>query len=542
MLKGSDIIGKPIFAYDTGQQIEKIEDLIFDHKSNHILGFLVAEKTWISSAKVIPLQDIHAIGPDAVIAKWKYAVVPARKLPDIKKILNRNKVLAGTKLMTTDGRNLGTMVDLYFDERTGKIEGYEVTGGIFADAVSGRAFVPAPKTLKVGVDVAFVPPEIADLMAEQFRSIKDQNQLSVASPNQAVSGSTPVFQEIEQGNMTAGGKVQQQLQLTQETWQWQQSSQISAQKQQEFTPTAESRLQEVKPRNPDALSNTIIDPVEQKAFVIDKTVDRTVITPEGTPLVLQGQLVTLSDVEAAMRWGILNQLYMATGGNVPAQSNSIQQQVGQTSGENLQEFTQTTSENLPNETVNDQVNDSKIEQTRGRRVQEAVRTESGLWIAALGQIVTDRVIERATTYHKEQELITAVGLINDEPTTANNNSQLTTPVSQQQTSASPNDKQVADGVVPAKKEAYDLWGRLRKTVSDMQVRSPQISEEQLIKAALGRPVNRVILDKEDIVILDVGELITNKAIEKAKQAEVLDILLDSVDARTAEISTANRRT
>jgi len=34
MLKGSDIIGKPIITYDTGKQIEKVTDVIFDHNSN----------------------------------------------------------------------------------------------------------------------------------------------------------------------------------------------------------------------------------------------------------------------------------------------------------------------------------------------------------------------------------------------------------------------------------------------------------------------------------------------------------------------------
>ena len=49
------------------------------------------------------------------------------------------------------------MVDLYFDETSGAIESYEVSGGIFADAYSGRSFVPAVQTLKIGEDYAFVP-------------------------------------------------------------------------------------------------------------------------------------------------------------------------------------------------------------------------------------------------------------------------------------------------------------------------------------------------------------------------------------------------
>ena len=87
------------------------------------------------------------------------------------------------------GRDLGTMTDLYFDDTTGAIEGYEVSGGLFADAYSSRSFVPAPDTLKIGEDIAFVPSETADLMQEQIGGLKGAMQ-------------------------TAGGKVQEMAQFT----------------------------------------------------------------------------------------------------------------------------------------------------------------------------------------------------------------------------------------------------------------------------------------------------------------------------------------
>lgn len=53
-------------------------------------------------------------------------------------------------------------------------------------------------------------------------------------------------------------------------------------------------------------------------------------------------------------------------------------------------------------------------------------------------------------------------------------------------------------------------------------------EDSKIKAAVGLPVNRFILDKSDQVILENGQLITNEAIEKARGAGMLDVLLSSV--------------
>jgi hypothetical protein len=158
--------------------------------------------------------------------------------------------------MTTDGRDLGTMADLYFDETTGAIEGYEVSGGLFADAYTGRSFVPAPQTLKIGEDVAFVPPETADLMAEQVGGLKAAAQSA--------------GEQIQDGAQRAGS----------------------------------------------ALTDAAIAPEQQKAYVVGRTATTDVEAPDGTLLVARQQLVTPLAAEEAERQGILADLYRATGGTV----------------------------------------------------------------------------------------------------------------------------------------------------------------------------------------------------------------------------------
>lgn len=550
MLKGNDIIGKPIITYDTGKQIEKVQDLIFDQSSNFLLGFLVSDNGWFSSAKVIPLEDIHAIGPDAVIAKWKLGIVPARKVPEIKKILERNNVLKGTKLMTTDGRNLGTMVDLYFDERTGKIEGYEVTGGLFADATSGRSFVPAPQTLKIGIDVAFVPPETAEMMQEQVNDIQNKNSPDTpprtqrsprkagrTSDKDALATSRRIViysQETEDGAIqTAGDRLIQTPKIAVDRLHEAPSSDRITKDENLF-------LIEGQAPATTSLTDTFIDQGEQKAFVVGKIVDRTVITPDGTPLVVQGQVVTFTDAEAAVRWGILNQLYLAAGGNVQDRSGQKLQDAPQIAIAQPLEVTQTTTEKvqLTKDKADDKLEETPsiptVEQTKGRRLQRSVRTQEGFLIAATGQIVNDRVIDRAKTYHQEQELMAAVGINVGEAVPSNKNDLLTT--TQLQTAVHSADENLLDGAIPGKQEASGLWEPIKKTVSRLQKRNHKAIEAQRLKKALGRPVNRVLLDSQDNVILNIGEVITHQAIEKARQAGVLDILLESVDGRNRAVS------
>ena len=42
MRRGSDAFGRSVIAYDTGERIARVEDLIFAETSNQIVGLLIA--------------------------------------------------------------------------------------------------------------------------------------------------------------------------------------------------------------------------------------------------------------------------------------------------------------------------------------------------------------------------------------------------------------------------------------------------------------------------------------------------------------------
>jgi uncharacterized protein YrrD len=438
MRNGKSLLGKPVVAYDSGEKFKTIADLIFDQENNLLLGFVVDEAGWFSNALVLPLNEIQAIGNDGVIVASKNAIIPACESPKIQNILTKNNILKGTRIMTTDGRDLGTMEDLYFDDTSGAIEGYAVSGGIFADAYSGRSFVPAPDTLKIGEDVAFVPAYTADLMEEQVGGIKAVLQ-------------------------TTGDKVKE-------------IAQVTGEKAQEAAQLASTTF-----------TNVVINPEEQEAFMLGKVAQETIEIPDGLYLIQQGQIVNLSDILLARDYNLTDTLYRATGGSVTDKIG------GQLTGA---------------------IANISIEQAQGRRVNRMIFTDEGLVIAAEGQIVTPRVIERAKAYHQEQALLESVGL---------------TTVGALQTTGSNIGQQVKEGT-------KGLWEQVKETASNLQDQGTKAIEDKRIKGALGRPVTRVILDRSDGVILNVGELITHQAIADSRQADVLEVLLDSVYTETPQLS------
>jgi uncharacterized protein YrrD len=491
MYKGKDIIGTSIVSYDRGEKYSVIKDLIFDQNSNQLLGFLVGEASWFKSAQALLLKDVQSIGPDAVITGSESAIVKVSTIPMLRRILDHNNILKGTRILTLDGRDLGTMVDLYFDEHTGNVEGYEVSGGLFADAYSGRSFVPAPDTLKIGRDVAFVPAQTAQLMEEQVGGIRAAMQ-------------------------TTSDKLQETAQLTGDKLQ--EFGQVASAKAQVTAQLTGDKFQELSRNATTSVTNAIVDPATQKNFAIGKVVKYPITALGGESVVFRGGIVTREIADSAEDLGVLDELYRATGGSLTG-----------VLADNLNETTNNLTDRFGNAAAG-----LTIDQAKGRRVSQVVRSPEGPIIAASGQIVTDQVIERAKIYHQEQALLEAAGLSVANVVRDRSNHALSVAGDRLTTTTRTTTEQIQSG-------AKDLWAQMKVSTHTLQDQASQAIEEKRIKGALGYAVTRVILDRSDQVILNVGEIITHRSIVLARQADVLDVLLNSVYTEKPHLSLEDLR-
>jgi uncharacterized protein YrrD len=136
VLKVKDIIGKPVVADDSGERIETVIAPIFvrvasalPNRDEHcLLGFLVDQDGWVSNPKVLPLYLVKSIEPDAIIIPWKESIAPASDYATIHDVLEQNNSLNRDHILANNDRDLGTLIDLYFDENTGDIENSQATG------------------------------------------------------------------------------------------------------------------------------------------------------------------------------------------------------------------------------------------------------------------------------------------------------------------------------------------------------------------------------------------------------------------------------
>lgn len=578
MLKGTDLLGRLVVSYDTGERVARVKDLIFDQDSDRLLGFLVDEGGWLHSARVIPFENVRAIGVSAVVIPSRSSIVKASETPRIQQLIKRDNILKGTRIMTVNGRDLGTMVDLYFDEQTGKVEGYEASGGLFADAYSGRSFVPAPQTLKIGEDIAFVPDATANLMEEQVGGIKGAMQAA--------------GDKIQETSDAAGEKLQE-------------AANTADRKLQAAATTTSNRLQDAARLAATSITNTLVDPSTQKVAVIGKIAQQDVVAANGLIIVAKDGIVTPAIADLADRSGELDKLYRATGGDLTVEVNAklqestdvtgrklaeiaaiVTNRLNSTSnytGAKLGEFVRSTSAALTDAVVDPQeqkaliigkvvdrtvtapdgkiialegqhvtrymtvlaeekgvldslfraaggsitneltratdrmLSDMMLEETVGRRLYKTIWSENGSAIAVSGQIVTQSLVNRTREMGKQSQLLDAVGLTPDIAFRQNADRNLAT-----------TGDRLQQGAVELKEQASNFWETVKQKVAEYSDKAENIYEDRRIKHALGRPVNRVIFDRQDRVILKVGDLVTHRAIAQAKQAGLLDVLLSSV--------------
>ncbi len=149
----------------------------------------------------------------------------------------------------------------------------------------------------------------------------------------------------------------------------------------------------------------------------------------------------------------------------------------------------------------------------GRRTGHDVEDDQGSVIVPGGKIVTQDDVARARDAGKTRDLFVAVGADQLQAGSAG----------------------VADAAGTAGDHAVGLWEAFTRKLGEMtDATGRRVDEEQTkrrlaqIEDAVGRPVTKVILDLQDHVVLDVGDIVTHRAIQQAHEAGALDSLLASV--------------
>src|SRR5215210_2552800 len=97
MRKGKQIIGKDVLSLSDGRRLYAVKDVRLG-SDPEVVALLVDEGGLLSSSLVVPFEEIHSFGRDAVVVREVGSVGPANKHPRVTAIVDRKEKLIGKKV------------------------------------------------------------------------------------------------------------------------------------------------------------------------------------------------------------------------------------------------------------------------------------------------------------------------------------------------------------------------------------------------------------------------------------------------------------
>ena len=156
MRRGTAVIGQEILSLAEARQLDAVKDVVIGPTQTDVVALLVDDGGLFSSSHVVPIRAVHSFGRDAVVVSDSKAIVSASDVPAINEVLDRKDTLLGKRVYTETGEAQGSVSDIFFEEKTGRIAGLEISRGVTGDIARGRAYLPVEEILRLGSEALIV--------------------------------------------------------------------------------------------------------------------------------------------------------------------------------------------------------------------------------------------------------------------------------------------------------------------------------------------------------------------------------------------------
>ena len=153
-----EMMGKSLVSTATGERIGTVSDGLLDAAGTRLLA-LVVGKGILAAEHVLPLTDVHVVGPDAVLVRTGEHLLTASEWRKSDVAATRCSALKGRRVVTEDGHLLGQVSGLGVDEKTGALQAIEVDQGSLVGLRHHRLMIEAPPLPRVGPDAVVVANE-----------------------------------------------------------------------------------------------------------------------------------------------------------------------------------------------------------------------------------------------------------------------------------------------------------------------------------------------------------------------------------------------
>lgn len=221
MIRARALRGLAVVDVGAAQKIGQIEEVFLTSDYHRVAGFLVSQGQSLlnkGTAVFLPAACVHAVGPDAMtISHSGISSEPSESAESTTSSapLPRLSQLVGQKVVSENGRLLGSVEDALIDASNGCVLRYELaasTSGSKLETLLGvnhvhqRDYVRADTDLRVGPDLIVVPDDAL--------VIDEGADTATASEDIDAGGTNPGLSSTPVPSATAGGWADATLPLT----------------------------------------------------------------------------------------------------------------------------------------------------------------------------------------------------------------------------------------------------------------------------------------------------------------------------------------
>ncbi|MDI6705316.1 MAG: PRC-barrel domain-containing protein [Bacillota bacterium] len=132
----SEIVGMKVLDSKGGFAGE-VETVVYSRNRRRIVGLLLKRGKLARSMGAVLYRDIVSIG-DSVIIVAQNAVMNPGSSAEIERTMQEDSDIIGHRVFTSEGKEIGMVKDVVFNENGGSVEGYILAGDFIDDLLNGR--------------------------------------------------------------------------------------------------------------------------------------------------------------------------------------------------------------------------------------------------------------------------------------------------------------------------------------------------------------------------------------------------------------------
>lgn len=171
VLKTHDVVSKPVITLQ-GDEVGTVARVVVDPGQGKVVGLTFNTKGLFKGEKGVDIEAVKAFGDYAITIEDANLVVPLNNLPAIEK-LSKECNMYNMRILTPEGKLVGTVDDFSFNVSTGQIEKYFLSGGLIKNLYKGRASISAGSIQTVGKDVIIAAADVETSIVKESGGFQD---------------------------------------------------------------------------------------------------------------------------------------------------------------------------------------------------------------------------------------------------------------------------------------------------------------------------------------------------------------------------------